>query len=345
MNQMTKSIIIIGLSILFLGNKAYSFEKVGTTSFQFLKVMTNARHSAMAEASSAVVNTSASVFFNPAGLTTVKKLDFTADYLDWFLDISHLAFAAAYTIPQLGTFAFQGMLTDVGEIRVTTVESLGFVGDQYLGYTGETITPGSQVFGLSFARMLTDKFSFGITAKYAREDLGARSADNFMFDGGLTYNTGFRSIKIAAVVRHFGPDVKFYDEVDLPRTDPSTDSTFFQKYTGKSYPLPQTFNIGVSAYLLAPSQSLFIESDGQTLLVAFDLVQPRDFDQQYNLGLEYGFRDILFLRAGYKFNYDEESFSLGFGLAYNKYRIDYAYSDFGDLLDSVHRFSLGFGFK
>jgi hypothetical protein len=41
-------------------------------------------------------------------------------------------------------------------------------------------------------------------------------------------------------------------------------------------------------------------------------------------------------------NYDEESLSFGFGLAFKKYRIDYAYSDFGNYLDSLHRFSFGF---
>ncbi|TFG94392.1 MAG: hypothetical protein E4H13_14940 [Calditrichales bacterium] len=83
-------------------------------------------------------------------------------------------------------------------------------------------------------------------------------------------------------------------------------------------------------------------SEDQTLLVAVDMIQPRDYDQQYNIGVEYGFKNILFLRGGYKLNYDEESFSLGFGLMYKNYRIDYAFSDFGDFLDSVHRFSFGF---
>ena len=342
MRKFSKFILVFLLSFTVCVSTGTAFEKVGTTSFQFLKVMTSARYTAMGEAASTIALNSQAVFFNPAGLSYVKGIDVSADYLDWFLDISHMSFAAAYTVPELGTFGLQGLMTDVGEIRVTSVDALGFVGDRYLGYTGEVIKPGAMVFGLSFARQLTEKFSFGLTAKYAREDLGVRATGNIMFDAGLIYDTGFRSVRIATTVRHFGPDVKYIDEEEIRRYDAENDTSYSQIYTGKSYPLPQTFNIGISAYLLSPNESLLMDSEDHSLLVAFDMVQPRDFDQQYNIGLEYGFGRILFLRGGYKLNYDSESFSLGFGIAYSDIRIDYAYSDFGDYLDSVHRFSIGF---
>ncbi len=331
-------IIIISVSI---GNPVFAFEKVGTTSFQFLKVMTNARSCAMGEAYSSVSDNSDAVFFNPAALTKVNNFDLSIDYLDWFMDISHYAFSAAFSVRNLGTFGFQVISTDVGEIRVTSVDALGFVDGVYMGYTGEVISPGAQVFGLSFARDLTDKFAFGITAKYAREDLGVKKTGSIIFDGGLLYKTGFKTLELAAVVRHFGPEVTFYDQVNLPRYDAANDSTYYQRYTGKSYPLPQTFNIGVSAYLIGAQDNVFVQSENQSLLFAFDMVQPRDYDQQYNVGVEYGFNNVLFLRGGYKINYDSESFSMGFGVAFQNYRFDYSYNDFGEYLDAVHRFSFG----
>lgn len=341
MNNKSVFIVPILLAVFWTG-AACAFDKVGTTSFQFLKVMPSARGTALGEAFSAAVDHSDAVYFNPSALTRVKKMDISVDYMDYFLDVSHFSLSAACTVPNIGTFAVHGIMTDVGAIKVTTVDALDFVDGVYLGYTGETIHPGSQVFGFSFARDLTDKFSFGVTAKYGREDLGVKSTGNLMFDAGLTYDTGFKSLKIAAVVRHFGPEVKFYDNVNLPRYDASTDSSYFKRYTGKSYPLPQTFNIGLAAYLLSADANALFHSDTQTLLLACDIVQPRDYDQQYNIGLEYGFNQLLFLRGGYKLNYDEEGLSLGFGLTWNKLRMDYAYSDFGDYLDAVHRFSFGF---
>ena len=329
--------LFILLTLFIVNERGFGFEKVGTTSFQFLKVMTGARGTALGEAYSSVVANSDAVFFNPAGLTSVTNIDISADYLDWFLDISHMSFAAAYHLPEIGTIGLQGTFTDVGEIRETTVAELNFDDDGiYRGYTGRILNPTAMVLGISYARRLTDKFSFGITAKYAREDLVVESTDNIMFDAGLTYETGFKSLKVSAVIRHFGPEVRYYDNVNI-----RIDSTTTQKYRGKSYPLPQTFNIGIAGYIMSADENLFLHSDNQSLLIAFDMVQPRDYDQQYNVGIEYGFENILFLRGGYKLNYDEESFSLGVGVNYSNYRIDYAFSDFGDYLDSVHRFSFG----
>jgi hypothetical protein len=106
--------------------------------------------------------------------------------------------------------------------------------------------------------------------------------------------------------------------------------------------MPQTFNIGVSAYLISGGENMWFNSSDQTLMIAADLVQPRDYDQQYNVGLEYGFKNLLFLRGGYKLKYDQEGMTFGFGLNYTNVSIDYSYSDFGDYLDSVHRFTVGF---
>ena len=70
------------------------------------------------------------------------------------------------------------MVNDLGDIPVTRVDYLfrDESGNYNPGLTGETISPGSQVFGLSYGKELTDKFSFGITAKYAIEDLVAEKA-------------------------------------------------------------------------------------------------------------------------------------------------------------------------
>ena len=92
------SIIVFLLSV----SQASDFEKVGTTSFQFLKILTTARASAMAGAYSSIASGSDAVFWNPAGLTTVKNFNATIGYADWFMDVMHYSFSAAYTIEGVG---------------------------------------------------------------------------------------------------------------------------------------------------------------------------------------------------------------------------------------------------
>ena len=99
-------------------------DKVGTTSFQFLKVTPDARSTALGEAYSSVVNTSDAVFWNPAALTRVDNVDLTSSYVDWLLDISHFSFAAAYSLGNYGTIGFQAVMTDIGDIEETRVDHL-----------------------------------------------------------------------------------------------------------------------------------------------------------------------------------------------------------------------------
>ena len=318
-----KFIITVSLA-LFFSTQVYTFEKVGTTSFQFLKVYPGARASAMSGAFSSVACNSEAIFWNPAGLTKVKGLDVSMNYVGWLMDIKHYALSASYELGDLGTVGLMGIITDVGEIQETRVDQIGVGGlvDGMFnpGLTGRTYKPSSTVVGLSYAKELTDRFSFGVTVKYVSEDLIYQKADAVVFDGGFLFDTKFRSIVIGASIRHFGQEVKFVD---------------------KSYPLPQTFNIGVSAYLLSPNDPLITSVDDQSLLFSYDMIQPRDYDQMHSMGLEYSYKKMVFLRGGYTFNSDQQGLSGGLGIALDRYRVDYSYSDYGKYLNSVHRITIG----
>lgn len=309
------------LILTLISSTIWGFEKVGTTSFQFLKVMTTARAYSLAGAYSTLANSSDAVFWNPAGLTRISGLGASAGYTDWFMDVVHYSFSAAYTTDNMGTFAVFGMYADIGSIEETKVSSLGFVGGVYNpGLTGRTFSPTSMVIGVSYAYDLNDRFTFGINAKYAREDLVYESAGLLIFDGGLLYKTGFKSIVLGASLRNFGPEVQFID---------------------RSYPLPQTLTIGVSTKLIGADDPLITSLGNNSLVVSYDLEQPRDYDQQHNVGLEYSFDNKLFLRTGYKFNGDQEGLSVGGGVNYAGYKVDYAYNDYGSYLGSVHRVTIG----
>lgn len=44
-----------------------------------------------------------------------------------------------------------------------------------------------------------------------------------------------------------------------------------------------------------------------------------DYTERVNIGFEYGYNKMLFLRGGYKFNHDTEGLSLGLGFSYFHY--------------------------
>jgi hypothetical protein len=89
------------------------------------------------------------------------------------------------------------------------------------------------------------------------------------------------------------------------------------------------------------------EENPHFLTVTLEGTHPNDGPEKINAGVEYTLGNILTLRGGYRFNYDEESFTFGGGLRYSLgnmgARLSYAFVDFGRLMN-VHMFSIGFSF-
>ena len=98
--------------------------------------------------------------------------------------------------------------------------------------------------------------------------------------------------------------------------------------------------------------SIFQEESPNSLTLAADFQHPRDFPERIHLGAEYLYQNPVMrdmginsvgVRGGYKFGYDEESWTAGFGITALGARIDYAIQEFG-IFDSVTSFSIGFDF-
>lgn len=307
---------------LLMVSGALAFEKVGVTSFQFLKVTPDARSASLGDATSSMNTGIYSIYSNPANLVDANGLSADVSYVDYFFDTRHQSLALSWSKNGLA-FALMALKIDYGDIKETTVNDLGFLpsGEYNPGLTGYVFNPGAQVFGFSFSQRLTDKFSYGIMTKYAVEDMIFEKKSVLMWDVGLLYDTKFRSIRLSAVTQHFGPQVEYYEY---------------------SYPLPQTMVIGLSGNVLGRDALLSL-SQSHRVTMAFELVQPRDYDQQYHVGLEYALNELIFIRSGYKLNYDSQGLTLGAGLKFKGLNFDYAYSDYGKYLPSVHRLSLGYG--
>ena len=162
-------------------------QQVGTTCFQFLKVNPDVRSTAMGDALASASQGSIAMFGNPAGLADISRIDVTLSRTEWFFDTSINAVAAAYRLGQLGTLGLHGMMVDMGDIEETTVAALGYdaQGNYNPGLTGRILNPSSMVLGLTFSRYLTDKFAFGLTAKWANQNLVESSASGIAFDIGL----------------------------------------------------------------------------------------------------------------------------------------------------------------
>jgi hypothetical protein len=333
---------LVFLAMIFVTPLGFS-QKVGTASMQFLQIMPCARGTALGDAYSVWVSGAEAVFWNPSGLARTQNQEFSSTYIQWIFDARQMAASYAISLQDLGSFGLQLQYVDYGSFEETSVDQRMFVGTEpnveyNPGLTGRTFAPYSYVVGLSYGRSFTDKFSVGLTAKYAHESLfndGTVTTidgepvktytNGLLFDFGLHYSSGFRSIEIAAVVQNFGAQLMYAKEAS---------------------PAPLLFRVGIAADLIG-RDGLVGSAEDYRLGLAFDLFQPNDYTQQQHVGIEYDYDNIVALRAGYKFNYDTEGFTAGLGIRQTitgvRFSLDYSYGSLGTYLGNVHRISLGAG--
>ena len=291
------------------------FNNNGTRGAQFLKFPVGARAAAMGESFAAVANDASALFWNPAGTGRFKDLEVHLSHVDYLADINY-EFAGLVVPTRAGNLGFSVIMMSMGDEPVTTPSDP-------TGSSGVTWSAGSFAIGVTYSRALSDRFSVGLTGKYIQDDVYNSSANTLAIDVGSLYDTGLRGLKIGMAMSNFGGkmklsgrDLNLAGDVDL-RTS--------------SWPIPLNFRVGLSWEVLL--------SESGTLLLAGDFNHPTDANERLNFGAEYGFRKLLFVRGGYKFNYDEEAFTFGAGLQLSKFSFDYAYRDFG-ILGNVPAFSL-----
>lgn len=313
-----------------------SFSKVGSNGAQFLKIPVGSKYQGMGEASVAMANDVYAMYWNPAGLAEMNNNQVSFTNVNYLLDIdlNYIGFAKAFE--DVGVFGASVTVLSMDEQEITTFEEQNG--------TGETYTASSYAIGLSYARQLNTRFSFGTSVKYIGEKIYNETAKGFGIDFGTLVYTGYRSLRLGMSISNMGPEMKFSGNdlvvsYDDQNGDGANDPIGAELKT-TPYDLPMIFRVGM-AYD-------FLFGEDADMTVAFEYKDPNDFEPQGSIGAEFGYNDKFFLRGGYKFNYDEEGLSFGGGINTSigqdtHLLIDYAWQDFGRL-ESTQRFSVGFSF-
>jgi len=306
---MYKKLIILFLLLPSVAIAQY--ERPGSTDAQFLKIGVNARAAGMGDAFIAVTNGAEATYYNAAAIARIEGTAVAFNHTNWFAGINHDFVAITQTFGRVGTFGISmtALYTDEMKVR-TPLQPDG---------TGETFYASNYRFGLSYARYLTDRVTFGGSINYINMSLYSDfKADAVSIDIGILYVTNFRGFRFGMKIANFGSEVKYVNE---------------------SYPLPTNFTFGLAMNA--------IQTDDHKLLASFSAVKPNDGQPLGQVGTEWDYRNFFFLRAGYRLNHDIATYSFGAGMKMNinknNFRFDYSYSDFA-LLGVAHRFGIGLMF-
>ena len=227
-------------------------------------------------------------------------------------------------------------------VGYTTSGAYGYsLGGAVMGYVKNA--------GVTFALNFTDRFSFGVNAKYINQRIWNSSADGFAIDIGALYMTQLEGLQMGFSISNFRTDMRLSGRDLRNALDPDILNDGVEKipvsYETDSFSLPLLFRFGISY-----KQPML--SKHTVLIVAVDLLHPNNDEESINLGAEYVLFETFALRAGYRslfLSNRTSGLSLGAGLTVSPRRsdmkivVDYAYVDW-DVLNAVHNFSLGLKF-
>ncbi|MCK6560891.1 PorV/PorQ family protein [bacterium] len=306
-------------------------DKIAQTGMKWLSIPVGARAAALGSAYTAMATDAGAAFWNPAGLALAEGHHVFLNQTQWIADIDVNAASATYAAGDIGTFGVHFITVDWGNLYGTRFTS----GAGLYEETG-TFSPESWVLGVSFARRVSNKFSFGGTLKFLHENLGNSLEGSFAsperfnarmnvmaIDFGTIFYTGYKDLRIAMAMQNVSQE---------------------KEYRFEAFPLPLNFKFGVAMNLLQLVQEA---ASDQSVTVSVDAIHPRDFSERLHFGVEYSFKKAFFLRTGYKTNYDEEDVTVGGGarltMGQTAFGLDYSYLAF-DNFDAVHMFSFDFEF-
>jgi len=303
-------------------------QRVGTSSFTFLKIGSSARAVGMGEAVVAMNQDAASLYYNPATLAQLKTTELVTSRVTWPADIMYDYFSVTHNLRSRHYLGISAGILHMAPMEETT---------EYMPHgTGNYFTYQDRFIGLTYALKLTDRFSFGITLKDVEDNLAGIRMRDVLLDMGTFYWTGYKSLRFSAALTHFGPqtapDGTYQKRIlDTDTGEEAVLETIYQEFSP-----PTMFQVGTAMEVIDRSNS--------ALTLAVQLNHPVDNAEYVLAGMEYQLFHTLYLRSGIKLGKDEEGLSLGIGLSVplgsRRLNADYSWTNMTHLSDPV-RFSLG----
>lgn len=300
------SVLISACSLLWVAPLFAQHQDAGTTGFSTLKLIYSAKANAMGQAMTGRVSNADGMQFNPATLLKVPGKSISSTFMDHLVGSG--GGSVQYVVPR-NIYESYGVFINYwnsGSIERTEISS-----NFDLVETGQSFGAQNIIAGFSYARFISPAVDFGGTLKVVFDQIDDNSASAALIDIGLIHHTVNERIKVGAAARNLGAQLSYYSDTQYKEN------------------LPTTFQAGMGIDLTKNTQA------------NVDIMKATGENFILKLGVEQRVHPAFVLRGGFRSNAGDynnggdlafsSGLSLGMGLNWKNWVLDYALSSYGDL--------------
>lgn len=300
---MKRRLLAFALGLLAVGMQAQESQEV----YSFLRLPVSAHVAALGGDNVSLTNNDATVIFhNPALITDVTDKTLNLNFMTYMEGSTTASASFVKAYKERASWGISGQFMSYGEIKETTAAN------QQTG----TFSPKDIALAGSFAYLLSDRISGGITARFISSTIGSYSSAAVAVDLGLNYQDTERGWSFSAVARNLGGQVKAYDD-DFER-------------------IPFDLLVGVSRQL--PNSPLTLHAT---------MARLNNWDQAFikhlTVGADIRLGSSIYLSAGYNFRRKSEmeiseggdtsashgaGLSLGGGIELERFKINVGFAKY-----------------
>ena len=307
-----KKIIILTMLTIVIYSLCAIDSGAGTKGYQILKLPVSPELAGQANTGELLQSSPLNLLHHPAALDWQRGRSVAFAHTSWLVDTN------MYNIGWRNVLFNQSFglgLTyfDYGKLDKRT-ENGTLIGEY---------NPMDMRAAANYVRQISPSIYAGANLNFIYQKIDTSSSAAISTDLGLVYHTPLRF------------------STDLALKNIGTSSKLDQEKTE----MPFVMEFGLSDIDLI--RFTFSSNDKRTefsIPLNFKLVYMDDHDHLLPaLGTEIPLYNTLFIRAGYKFNYNDENLSSGLGIHYKTMKIDYAFLN-NKNLDDVHIIGIGWEF-
>jgi hypothetical protein len=311
-NRATVRLSVICAAVLLYALHARSDTN---TVYSFLQNDVGARAAAMAGTVATVTNDPNTLFYNPAGLSTLESPQGSVGFFKHLLDINSGYLSYNRRIQDIGCFGAGIVFTNYGSFQERDA----------VGNLAGTFSANDLAFTLGYATELEKGVHVGGAVKFIYSSIAGYGSTGLAFDGGVLWLVPNTRLALGASIRNLGVQFSpYYSTRERLPLDLSLGASIMPKG------LPLMLHLGVNR--LAEDAGSFSDR-----LRCFSI--GGEFTVSPSVALRFGYDNAQRRDLKIGSSSDLAGFSAGLGVWVAGYRVDYALSSLGKV-GSLHRVSI-----